>query len=264
MPTSSAPQPLAIVFMLCVPERIYYPVPDIPTYYPLSLNNIGGNIFSDPIAEVYSVSVLDTTGAAEAFFQRIEDDASVVFGQHLEIYNPPAGLNCLIKTSVGDFSGEENIPDKLSGFRIVNGDKIYPGDSLTIAWRAGNTAFFNADIYIRYIDISGWEKYLLDTLLFEESVTLSPAILSRAFKSSSTEVNCTIVQYNGPLPLAGSGYNMTAQNKGYLYCEMSWTSLDFEIRNDGTITITDSSLIDISQIDLRDVNQKIINRLTGN
>ena len=257
------PQPLAVVFILCIPERISYPVPGIPTYYPLSVNSIGGNIFSDPIAEVYNVSVLDTAGYPESFYQRIENDASVVFGQHLEIYDPPVTVNCMIHTSAGIFSGVENIPGELSGFRIVNGDIINRGDSLTISWDAEETAFFNANIYITYHDTSGWIRYSIDTLVFQESVTLPPALLSRCFESTSTDVSYTIVQYNGPLPLVGSQCNMIEENKGYLFCELSWTSFNFEILNDGTITNIDSSLLDISQVNVTAVNQKIMHRLIG-
>ncbi len=262
--TNLHPEPMAVVFIYCSPEGIYYPVPNVPTYYPLFISSISGNIFSDPIAEVYAVTVLDTVGDLESFYQRIEDDASVVFGQYMGIYDPPSTVNCRIETSVGTFSGVENIPGKISSFRIMNGDKISRGDSLTIGWNAENTAFFNAGLYIHYNNTSGWTNYSIDTLLFQESITLPPALLSGVFESSSTDVFCSIVQYNGPLPLIGSQCNMIEENKGYLFCELAWTSFEFEILNDGTITKIDSSLLDNYQIDVTAVNQKIMHRLIGN
>jgi hypothetical protein len=257
--------PISVIFINCIPERITYYSPHIPTYVPLSINNISGNIFSDPISEIYSISVLDTVGEQERLTQEINDDGSVYFRQNFGIKDPPRTVNCQIETSVGSFTGIEDIPSQISDLRIVNGNNIVWGDSLKIDWKAENTSFFGFSLYIRYNKTSGWERYLIPTtLIFHESITLSPDLLYKVFESTSTEFRYTIFQYNGPLPVVGSQTNMDQENKGYLYCSLGATRINFEILNDGSIVKIDSSLLKNHQVEDTVVNQKIIERLFGN
>jgi hypothetical protein len=57
---------------------------------------------------------------------------------------------------------------------------------------------------------------------------------------------------------------MDQENKGYLYCSLGATRINFEILNDGSIVKIDSSLLKNHQVEDTVVNQKIIERLFGN
>ena len=262
--TNSKTEPMAVVFIWCMKPYVHYPVPGIPTYVPLSVNNITGYIFSDPIAKVESVYVLDSLSEQADLSQNINEDGSVLFYLSMPpIYNPQSTVNCNIKTTVGDFTGFENIPGNITDLRIVNGDTLFQGDSLKINWNAEYTSFFAISIYLRYNYTSTWENYFIaDSLIFGESISLPPAILNKIFNSENTEVSYTIIQYNGPLPVTGSMYNMNQENKGFLFCSLNWTSFNFKILNDGSITNIDSSM-STNNKENWSVNNKIMMKLFG-